>query len=162
MPDPSPYGGCLCCCHRDVLLRVDLHRDGVAPDLPAGRDGHRPGAAEGHASARHQAGEAGGERAADPDLPQPYGRGSSREAARRQVNRWIRTSGEFDAVVDTDALLRDPAEPREIRETLRHDCYHPNAARDALIGGFIPLWVLGVPVADHAPLRVGEEALIAP
>ena len=95
-------------------------------------------------------------------LPMCNPAGSSREAARRQVNRWIRTSGEFDAVVDTDALLRDPAEPREIREELRHDCYHPNAAGDALIGGFIPLWVLGVPVADHAPLRVGDEALIAP
>ena len=95
-------------------------------------------------------------------LPMCNEAGSSREAARRQVNRWIRTSGEFDAVLDTDALLRDPRRPREIREDLRHDCYHPNAAGDALIGGFIPLWVLGVPVGDRAPLRVGDEALIAP
>lgn len=49
-----------------------------------------------------------------------------------------------------------------IREQLRHDCFHPNAAGDALIGGFIPLWVLGVPVADHPALRVGDEVLVAP
>lgn len=38
--------------------------------------------------------------------------GSSRERVRLQVNAWIRTSGELDAVVDLDALLRDPADPR--------------------------------------------------
>lgn len=32
----------------------------------------------------------------------------TKDAMRRQVNAWIRTSGEFDAVVDMDALLRDP------------------------------------------------------
>ena len=95
-------------------------------------------------------------------LPMCNPPGSSREAVRREVNRWIRTSGELDAVVDTDALLRDPARPTEIRRSLRHDCYHPNAAGDALIGGFIPLWVLGVPVADRAPLRVGERVVVAP
>lgn len=95
-------------------------------------------------------------------LPMCNPAGSSRERVRNQVNRWIRTSGELDAVVDLDALLRDPADPTVIREQLRHDCYHPNAAGDALIGGFIPLWVLGVPVAGHPALRVGDEALVAP
>lgn len=34
-----------------------------------------------------------------------------KEALRQQVNAWIRTGGAFDAVVDFDALLRDPARP---------------------------------------------------
>jgi lysophospholipase L1-like esterase len=31
------------------------------------------------------------------------------EAARQTVNKWIRTSGKFDAVIDLDAAVRDPA-----------------------------------------------------
>lgn len=35
----------------------------------------------------------------------------AKDAVRRTVNDWIRNSGEFDAVVDFDAVLRDPAHP---------------------------------------------------
>ena len=34
---------------------------------------------------------------------------------RDEVNRWIRTSGAFDAVVDFDAAIRDPAHPQRIK-----------------------------------------------
>lgn len=34
-----------------------------------------------------------------------------REAIRVQVNQWIRTTGEFDGVVDFDAAIRDPQRP---------------------------------------------------
>lgn len=37
-----------------------------------------------------------------------------REAARQAVNRWIRTGGRFDAVVDFDHAVRDPADPRRL------------------------------------------------
>ncbi len=37
-----------------------------------------------------------------------------REETRQVVNDWIRTSGRFDAVVDFDAVVRDPAEPRRL------------------------------------------------
>lgn len=37
-----------------------------------------------------------------------------REETRQVVNEWIRTSGRFDAVVDFDAVVRDPAEPRRL------------------------------------------------
>ena len=40
------------------------------------------------------------------------------EAARQAVNAWIRTSGAFDAVLDFDAIWRDPAHPGQIREGL--------------------------------------------
>lgn len=37
-----------------------------------------------------------------------------RESARQIVNRWIRTSRQFDAVIDFDAAVRDPANPRAL------------------------------------------------
>lgn len=41
------------------------------------------------------------------------------EAVRRKVNQWIRTSGAFDAVLDFDALWRDPKHPDQIRNSLQ-------------------------------------------
>jgi lysophospholipase L1-like esterase len=38
----------------------------------------------------------------------------AKDAVRRQVNRWIKESGEFDAVADFDALLRDPTRPARL------------------------------------------------
>jgi lysophospholipase L1-like esterase len=38
----------------------------------------------------------------------------AKERVRQAVNRWIRESGEFDAVADFDALLRDPAHPSRL------------------------------------------------
>ena len=93
-------------------------------------------------------------------LPMCNAPGSSREQVRTTVNQWIRTSGAFDAVLDFDAVLRDPSDPTQIIPDLRHDCYHPNAAGDALLGSFIPLWALGVPVAGHPPLRIGDHVLV--
>ncbi|HEX2100438.1 MAG TPA: SGNH/GDSL hydrolase family protein, partial [Candidatus Synoicihabitans sp.] len=37
------------------------------------------------------------------------------EAARQKLNRWIRESGRFDAVIDFDALMRDPAAPTRLQ-----------------------------------------------
>jgi lysophospholipase L1-like esterase len=68
---------------------------------------------------------------------------STKEAARLAVNQWIRTSGTFDAVLDFDAVLRDPADPTVMIADLKNDCYHPNAAGDAQLGERIPLEVLG-------------------
>ncbi|UKD53857.1 SGNH/GDSL hydrolase family protein [Amycolatopsis sp. FU40] len=51
------------------------------------------------------------------------------EEARQQVNRWIRDSGEFDAVTDLEAALRDPADPTKTRaELVTADGVHPNDA----------------------------------
>lgn len=36
------------------------------------------------------------------------------EAARQAVNTWIRTSGRFDAVIDFDKTVRDPADPHRL------------------------------------------------
>jgi len=49
------------------------------------------------------------------------------ESARATVNRWIRESGQFDAVIDLDAAMRDPADPTKLRaEVDGGDHLHPN------------------------------------
>jgi len=51
----------------------------------------------------------------------------SKEAVRQAVNRWIRTSGSFDAVIDFDAVLRDPDHPtRVLPRFASPDHLHPN------------------------------------
>ena len=50
-------------------------------------------------------------------------------AFRRGVNDWIRTSGTPDAVVDLEALLRDPARPDFLNPRYDSgDGQHPNSA----------------------------------
>jgi lysophospholipase L1-like esterase len=51
------------------------------------------------------------------------------EAIREAVNQWIRTGGGFDGVVDFEAAVRDPANPKHIRpEFDPGDHLHPNNA----------------------------------
>lgn len=50
-----------------------------------------------------------------------------RESARNTVNEWIRSSGRFDAVIDLDAALRDPADPLLLLPAAdTGDHLHPN------------------------------------
>ena len=37
------------------------------------------------------------------------------EVKRQEVNRWIRTSGEFDSLVDFDEIARDPTQPSRLK-----------------------------------------------
>lgn len=51
----------------------------------------------------------------------------SKEATRQAVNKWIRTSGWFDGVIDFDAVLRDPDRPsRLLPRFASKDHLHPN------------------------------------
>jgi lysophospholipase L1-like esterase len=51
------------------------------------------------------------------------------EAARQALNRWLRTSGEYDGVFDFEAALRDPARPtRLLQKYAATDNLHPNDA----------------------------------
>jgi lysophospholipase L1-like esterase len=61
------------------------------------------------------------------DLPGYYS--DSKEATRQAVNKWIRTSGSFDGVIDFDAVLRDPDHPsRLLPRFASKDHLHPNDA----------------------------------
>jgi lysophospholipase L1-like esterase len=52
-----------------------------------------------------------------------------KDKVRQAVNRWIRESGAFDAVVDFDALLRDPARPIRLKAAMDSgDHLHPGDA----------------------------------
>ncbi|MDQ1812509.1 SGNH/GDSL hydrolase family protein [Massilia sp. CCM 9210] len=53
----------------------------------------------------------------------------AKEAVRQRVNRWIVSGGEFDAVFDADAVLRDPSRPTRMRaEYDSGDHLHPGDA----------------------------------
>ncbi|WP_433759721.1 SGNH/GDSL hydrolase family protein [Nocardia sp. CA-135398] len=54
---------------------------------------------------------------------------SAAEAKRLAVNEWIRTAGEYDAVVDLDAALADPTNPHRLAPGYDSgDHLHPNDA----------------------------------
>lgn len=53
----------------------------------------------------------------------------AREAARKTVNEWIRTTREIDGFIDFDALMCDPAVPEQLRKEWHiGDWLHPNPA----------------------------------
>ncbi|MBO9711721.1 SGNH/GDSL hydrolase family protein [Sphingomonas sp.] len=62
------------------------------------------------------------------------------EAMRQAINRWIRTSGRFDAVIDFDAATRDPADPLRLRPDFDPgDHVHPNDAANRAMADAIDL-----------------------
>jgi lysophospholipase L1-like esterase len=70
---------------------------------------------------------------------------AAKEAKREAVNDWIRKSGQFDGVIDFDALVRDPADPKHIKAEYDHgDHLHPNDAGYEAMAASIDLGMLGV------------------
>jgi len=65
---------------------------------------------------------------------------SDHGAARQAVNTWIRTSGRFDAVIDLDAAVGDPAHPAHLLATYdTGDHLHLNAAGYQRLAGAVDL-----------------------
>jgi lysophospholipase L1-like esterase len=63
-----------------------------------------------------------------------------KEGVRQKINAWILSSGEFDGVVDLDAVLRDPNHPtRLLTKYDSGDHLHPNNAGCRAEGNAIPL-----------------------
>ena len=60
-------------------------------------------------------------------------------ATQQAVNKWIRESGAFDAVVDFEKVVQDPANPLRIRSDLTSDYVHPNSAGYTLMSQAIDL-----------------------
>ncbi|MDO4738724.1 MAG: SGNH/GDSL hydrolase family protein [Bacteroidales bacterium] len=65
----------------------------------------------------------------------------SREKGRQMVNEWIRTSGEFDGVIDFDAATRDAEQPDRLNPDFlfENDWLHPNASGYRTMGEAIDL-----------------------
>ncbi|MEV4537557.1 GDSL-type esterase/lipase family protein [Asanoa sp. NPDC049518] len=62
------------------------------------------------------------------------------EAKRQALNTWIRTSGEWDGVIDFDRAVRDPAQPlRMLPAYDSGDHLHPNDAGMRAMADAIPL-----------------------
>lgn len=61
------------------------------------------------------------------------------EATRQEVNAWIRGSGTFDAVLDFEKVVQDPANPLAIRKNLTSDYVHPNTEGYRLMAESIDL-----------------------
>lgn len=65
------------------------------------------------------------------------------EADRQAINAWIRNPGNFDAVIDFDAIMRDPAHPDRLNPAYDiGDAIHPNPAGYKAMGDAISLQLL--------------------
>ncbi|ODN29163.1 SGNH/GDSL hydrolase family protein [Burkholderia contaminans] len=70
----------------------------------------------------------------------PAGLPAGREAARLEVNRWIRSGGGFDGVADFDAVLRDPARPSVLQRRYDSgDGIHPSDAGYTAMADAVPV-----------------------
>ncbi|MFS2044916.1 SGNH/GDSL hydrolase family protein, partial [Stenotrophomonas geniculata] len=66
-----------------------------------------------------------------------------KDALRRQLNAWLRTDSPFDAVIDLDAALRDPADPSRMAAAYDSgDHLHPGDAGNRAIAEAVDLEVL--------------------
>ncbi|WP_168355816.1 SGNH/GDSL hydrolase family protein [Sphingomonas gei] len=67
----------------------------------------------------------------------------AKEALRRRINAWIRDSGAFDAVVDFDRVLQDPARPHHLAPAYDSgDHLHPGDAGNRAMADAVPLSIL--------------------
>jgi lysophospholipase L1-like esterase len=64
------------------------------------------------------------------------------EAKRQAVNRWIRTGGAFDGVLDFDAIVRDPASPTRLLPQFDADGVHITDAGYQAMANAVPFSIL--------------------
>lgn len=66
-----------------------------------------------------------------------------KETVRLAVNAYLRGSDDFDALIDMDEILRDPAAPSKVKASFDSgDHIHPNDAGASAIAAAVPLWLL--------------------
>ena len=69
-----------------------------------------------------------------------YHPGPPTEADRQAVNKWIRSAGHLDAVIDLDKITRDPQHPERLLPTYDSgDHLHPSPAGYAAMADAVPL-----------------------
>ncbi len=66
-----------------------------------------------------------------------------KDALRRQLNAWLRSDSPFDAVIDLDAVLRDPADPARLAAAFDSgDHLHPGDAGNHAMAAAVDLQAL--------------------
>lgn len=72
--------------------------------------------------------------------PENSGWNDAKTQTRREVNQWIRSRGSFDAVIDFDAVVRDPAQPNQMQAAFNcGDGIHPSPAGYFAMGRAVDL-----------------------
>ena len=74
-------------------------------------------------------------------LPANLGFGPARNNERHTINEWIRSNNDLDAVLDFDAVLKDPGDADTINSIYDCDGIHPNVLGYAAMGRSIDLAV---------------------
>lgn len=63
-----------------------------------------------------------------------------RETARQKVNHWMRNSGQFDAIIDFDHIMRNPNDTISLKDNVHSgDFLHPNEEGYQLMGTSVDL-----------------------
>ncbi|WP_336685786.1 SGNH/GDSL hydrolase family protein [Stenotrophomonas maltophilia] len=76
-----------------------------------------------------------------------------KEALRQQLNAWLRSDSPFDAVIDLDAALRDPADPSRMAAAYDSgDHLHPGDAGNRAMAEAVDLEVLMGPLTHGVDL----------
>jgi lysophospholipase L1-like esterase len=86
----------------------------------------------------------------------------AKELVRQEINSWIRTTKDFDAMVDFDAVVRDPARPSRLLPRFDSgDHLHTNDAGYAAIADSVSLNLFNIPLlpAHRANLHGPELSL---
>lgn len=71
-----------------------------------------------------------------------YAPQAENEADRQALNAWLREPGRFDALLDLDALMRDPARPAYLRAEVDNDGLHPSLAGYRVMAEAFPVELL--------------------
>jgi len=66
------------------------------------------------------------------------------EVKRQAVNEWIRTSGDYDAVIDFDAAIRDPTQPSRFQPRFSEDNPPPNDVGSKAMEDAVDLTLFGL------------------
>jgi lysophospholipase L1-like esterase len=81
--------------------------------------------------------------------PVPGFSSPEKDEVRRQVNAWMLGEGAFDAVVDFDAVLRDPEHPARLAPAFDSgDHVHPGDRGYAAMAAAVPLSLFGLAAPD--------------
>jgi len=69
---------------------------------------------------------------------------AANERDRQAINAWIRTPGNFDAVIDMDKVMRDPARPDRLLPAYDSgDHLHPSMEGYRVMARSVPLELFG-------------------